>query len=55
MSIIQLTISIGQIFGLVVGFFTLDGLDSGNWRALILITSVPGIIAWFFAYYYLGF
>ena len=37
----------------MVGFFTLEGLDSGNWRALILITAIPGIIAWFFAYFYL--
>jgi len=36
-----------------VGFFTLNGLDSGDWRSLILYTSIPGILAWIIGIYYL--
>jgi len=32
------------LYGLSIGFFTLNGLDGGNWRALIFWTSLPGIL-----------
>ena len=37
--------SIGQVFGLVVGYFTLEDLQDGDWRLLIIITGIPGLIA----------
>jgi MFS transporter, putative metabolite:H+ symporter len=45
MSLIQISISIGQLYGLLVGYFTLDSLSEGNWRMLIFWTTFPGLIA----------
>jgi MFS family permease len=53
MGILTISVSLGQLFGLLVGFFTLEDLTHGNWRALILITSIPGLIAWVVAIFYL--
>jgi MFS family permease len=53
MGILTISVSLGQLFGLIVGFFTLDDLSHGNWRALILITAIPGVIAWIVAVFYL--
>ncbi len=53
MSLITVSVSIGQLFGLTVGYFTLDNLSSGNWRLLIIITSLPGLLAWAVGYFFL--
>ncbi|KRX08085.1 Major facilitator superfamily domain, general substrate transporter [Pseudocohnilembus persalinus] len=54
MSIIQVSIAIGQMFGLLIGYLTLDGnLQFGHWRILIIICSVPGIMAWLGGYFFL--
>lgn len=53
MSIITVSLNIGQLFGYLMGYLTLDGLESGNWRLLIFLTGFPGILATFMGYYYL--
>lgn len=53
MSLIQLSISLGQLFGLMVGSLTLDTASSGDWRALIFWTVFPGIFAIIFIFAFL--
>ena len=48
MSILTVTLSLGQLFGMIVGYFVMDNLNSGNWRALILYCSLPGLFSWIF-------
>ena len=36
---------LGQLLACTIGLFTLDSLESGNWRALTLWTTVPAVIS----------
>ena len=31
---------------MLIGYFVLDNLSNGNWRALIFYCSLPGLITW---------
>ncbi|KAL4513139.1 hypothetical protein ABPG72_017824 [Tetrahymena utriculariae] len=53
MSLITVSFSLGQLYGQFIGYFTLEGLDKGNWRALIVWTGLPGLLAWIIGYLYL--
>lgn len=46
MSLVTISVSIGQLFALVSGYFILDNLQEGNWRFLIIVTALPGSISW---------
>ncbi|CAD8099055.1 unnamed protein product [Paramecium sonneborni] len=46
MSLITLTFSLGQLFGLWVASFFLINFDDGNWRAMTFYCSIPGMLAW---------
>ncbi|EGR32447.1 major facilitator superfamily protein, putative, partial [Ichthyophthirius multifiliis] len=45
MCLVQFSVSIGQVLGLTIGYFTLKDLKDGNWRLLIIISGFPGLIA----------
>ena len=53
MSLVTISVSIGQLFALVVGYFVLDNFTEGNWRLMTLITGIPGLIGWLLAFIYL--
>lgn len=38
---------------MVVGYFILDNFVDGDWRSMILITFIPGVIGFILAYFYL--
>jgi len=53
MSFLTVFINIGYIYGLFVGILTLDNLSEGNWRALIIWTTIPGFIGLIVAFMHL--
>jgi predicted MFS family arabinose efflux permease len=53
LGLITVTFNIGQLFGLLVGSFTIPTLESGNWRLLIVICGLPGLLAWCLSYWML--
>ena len=46
MSIIQLTFSLGQLFGLLMAAFTLTNLHYGNWKLMTLFCTIPNLVGW---------
>ncbi|KAL4461092.1 hypothetical protein ABPG72_006954 [Tetrahymena utriculariae] len=53
MSLVTISVSIGQLVALVSGYFILDNLQEGNWRMLIAVTVIPGTISWFIIIFWL--
>lgn len=53
MSLIQLFLSFGMIFGICMGLAILSDLTTGNWRLLIAVCSLPGIFAFVFSILFL--
>lgn len=51
MSLIMISVSVGQLFALVTGYFMLENIETGNWRMLVVITTIPGMLAWFVGVY----
>lgn len=49
----SLFFTLGELLTVLVAFLTLNDLNSGNWRALIVWSSIPGIITFIFCYFYL--
>ena len=45
MALIQLSLSFGMIFGICMGLAILSDLTHGNWRLLIAVCTLPGILA----------
>ena len=41
------------MYGLLVGYYCLNGLDSGNWRLMIFWTVLPGFLAAIGAYIFM--
>jgi len=46
MSLIVISVNIGLLFGVVLAYFILDSISAGNWRALILWSALPGVLAY---------
>lgn len=44
---------LGEMITVGVAYYCLPTLHTGNWRLLLFWSSVPGIIAYVVAYYYL--
>ncbi|KAL4450949.1 hypothetical protein ABPG74_011791 [Tetrahymena malaccensis] len=53
MSLVTISVSIGQLVALVSGYFILENLQEGNWRMLIVVTVIPGTISWFIIVFWL--
>lgn len=53
MSLIQLFLSFGMIFGICMGLAVLTDLTRGNWRLLIAVCTLPGIFAFIFSVLFL--
>ena len=45
MSLIQLSLSFGFIFGICMALLILPDMSHGNWRLLIIVCSIPAIVA----------
>lgn len=45
MALIQLSLSFGMIFGICMGLAILSDLTHGNWRLLIVVCTLPAILA----------
>ena len=39
--------SIGSLLGCLIGYFVLDSLTSGNWRLMLVFSSVPSLVVWY--------
>ena len=46
-AILSLGFTIGSLYGCLIALLTLDTLSSGNWRLMLLLGSLPGLVAWF--------
>ena len=40
-----MSMSIGQLYGILVGYLVMQDLSTGNWRALIAFSTIPGCFA----------
>jgi MFS transporter, putative metabolite:H+ symporter len=40
-----MSMSIGQLYGILIGYLVLQDLSTGNWRALIAYSTIPGCLA----------
>lgn len=38
--------SVGQVIAVVIAYYCLDNLGSGNWRLMLLICSFPSLLVW---------
>lgn len=53
MSLITISINIGLLFGVILAYFILDSISAGNWRALMLWSVGPGLIAFIGALFFI--
>ena len=53
MSIMTASMSIGYIYGIIIGIATLDSFNSGNWRGLVIWSSLPGLISLILSFFFL--
>lgn len=44
MSLIVISMSLGQLLSFIIGYFTLESFEKGNWRILIILSGIPGVI-----------
>jgi MFS family permease len=47
LGLLNLGVSIGQVYALFVAWITLDDLSSGNWRLMLVVSSIPSLLLWF--------
>ena len=45
--------ALGEIITCILVYFTLTDLSSGKWRLLLIWTAIPGILTFFFCYFFL--
>ncbi len=53
MAICSASLSLGQLYGYLVGYLVLSNLELGNWRLCILLSNIPGTLALVMGYFYI--
>ena len=46
MSLLTISINLGLLYGVLIAYYTLTSLTSGNWRLMIILSAIPGFAAW---------
>ncbi|XP_051912514.1 putative transporter svop-1 [Hippocampus zosterae] len=52
MAICSATLSLGQLYGYLVGYVVLRNLEAGDWRLCLLLSNIPGTLALVMGYFY---
>jgi len=51
--VLDLNFTLGILFSCFAAWLTLDDLTSGNWRAMLILSTLPAVVVWFGSWRYL--
>ena len=53
MAILTASMVIGELYGSLAAYVFLTNLSTGDWRVLIIVCTIPGVLSWFMSLVYL--